>query len=194
MNQPWIYMYSPSQSPLPPLHPIPLGLPSAPGASCRWQSEGLLGQYFFVALPVQTLRGLPCLESFSVVWPIRDIEHPLHPHPDGVLLWRSAHQALKWAPWVGSNSVVQCIRRLMGQPLLLGCWCPPMGEREAVVIAPPPTCDSAVTPCFHGCLAFFHRDFPPHHNHLPHIPLIHLFAVNRSPHPGIAPQSLNSSS
>ena len=32
-----------------------------------------------------------------------------------------------------------------------------------------------------------------HHNLLPHIPLIHLSAVNNSPHPGIAPQSWNSS-
>ena len=34
MNQPWIYMYSPSRSPSHlPLHPSPLGLPSAPGPS-----------------------------------------------------------------------------------------------------------------------------------------------------------------
>ena len=33
-----------------------------------------------------------------------------------------------------------------------------------------------------------------HHNLLPHIPLIRLSAVNSSPLPGIAPQSLNSSS
>ena len=34
MNQPWIYMYSPSRSPPHlPLHPVPLGLPSAPGPS-----------------------------------------------------------------------------------------------------------------------------------------------------------------
>ena len=34
MNQPWIYMYSPSRSPSHlPLHPIPLGLPSAPAQS-----------------------------------------------------------------------------------------------------------------------------------------------------------------
>ena len=33
-----------------------------------------------------------------------------------------------------------------------------------------------------------------HHNLFPHIPLIHLSAVNSSLHPGIAPQSLNSSS
>ena len=33
-----------------------------------------------------------------------------------------------------------------------------------------------------------------HHNLLPYISLIHLSTVNSSPHPGIAPQSLNSSS
>ena len=38
----------------------------------------------------------------------------------GVLLCCSAHQALKGAPWVGSYSVVQCIRHLMGQPLYSG--------------------------------------------------------------------------
>ena len=32
------------------------------------------------------------------------------------------------------------------------------GEREAMVMAPR---DSAVSPCFHGCLAFLHRHFPP---------------------------------
>ena len=30
-----------------------------------------------------------------------------------------------------------------------------------MVMAPPPTHDSAVSPCFHGYLAFFHRHFPP---------------------------------
>ena len=30
-------------------------------ASCSWQSEGLFGQSFSVASPVQALRGLPCL-------------------------------------------------------------------------------------------------------------------------------------
>ena len=30
-----------------------------------------------------------------------------------------------------------------------------------MVMAPPPMCDSAVLPCFHGCLAFLHRHFPP---------------------------------
>ena len=35
------------------------------------------------------------------------------------------------------------------------------GKREAMVMAPPTTDDSAVLPCFHGCLAFLHRHFPP---------------------------------
>ncbi|KAM9682794.1 protein SLX4IP [Dama dama] len=33
--------------------------------------------------------------------------------------------------------------------------------REAMVMAPPPTRDSAVSPCFRGCRAFLHRHFPP---------------------------------
>ena len=33
--------------------------------------------------------------------------------------------------------------------------------REAMVMAPPPTRDSAVWPCFHGCQAFLHLQFPP---------------------------------
>ena len=59
-----------------------------------------------------------------------------------------------------------------------------------MVMAPPTTHDSAVSPCFHGCLAFPPEHFPPQS----HIPLIHLSTVNSSPHPGITPQPLNSSS
>ena len=33
------------------------------------------------------------------------------------------------------------------------------GAREAMVMAPPTMGDSAVSPCFHGCLAFLHRHF-----------------------------------
>ena len=33
-----------------------------------------------------------------------------------------------------------------------------------------------------------------HHNPLPHVPSVRLSTVNSSPHPGIAPQLLNSSS
>ena len=61
-----------------------------------------------------------------------------------------------------------------------------------MVMAPPSTCDSAVSPCFHGCLASSTGIF--HHDLLPHIPSIHFSTVNSSPHPGIAPQSPNSSS
>ena len=83
-------------------------------ASCSWQSEGFFGQSFSIAPPIQALRGLPCLGSFSVVWHIRHTEGaPL----DRLLLCRWAHQSLKGAQWVGSYSVVQCIRRLMDQPL-----------------------------------------------------------------------------
>ena len=84
-------------------------------ASCSWQSEGLFGQSFSIALPVQAQRGAPLA---------------------GVLFCGSGHQAPKRAPWVGSGSVVQCVRRLMGHsvvhlPMLA---CP---GREAMVMAPP---------------------------------------------------------
>ena len=45
-------------------------------ASCSWRSEGLFGQSLSVAPPVQALRGLPCLGSFSVVLGVRHIEGP----------------------------------------------------------------------------------------------------------------------
>ena len=45
-------------------------------ASCSWQSKGLFGQSFSIALPIQALRGLPCLGSFSVVQCIKHIEDP----------------------------------------------------------------------------------------------------------------------
>ena len=66
------------------------------------------------------------------------------------------------------------------------------GKREAMVMAVPPTLDSALLPCFHG--AWLSSTGISHHNLLPHIPSICLSSVNSSPHPGIAPQSLNSSS
>ena len=82
-------------------------------ASCSWRSEGLFGQSFSIALPVRAVRGLPCLESFSVVQSIRNIEAcPLA----GLLLCRSAHQAHGGAPWVGSYSVDQRVRHLKGHP------------------------------------------------------------------------------
>ena len=115
-------------------------------------SEGLFGQSFSTALPIQALRRLPCLGSFSVVWCVMDIEGP---------------------PWLGSYSVDGCIGHLKEHPRWGSAgvsWASPSivqlpmltcGEREAMVMAPPPTRDSAVSPCFHGCLAFLHKHFPP---------------------------------
>ena len=101
-------------------------------ASCSWRSEGLFGQSFSKIPPVQALRGLPCLGSFSVVWHIRHIEGP---HG-----WGPAHQALKGALWVGFCSVAQCIRHLMGQPLYCSAADASCGEmdqgdgREEIVV------------------------------------------------------------
>ena len=100
----------------------------------------------------------PCLGSFSVFPSGRHIEgDPLA----GVLLCRLAHQALKGAHWVGSYSVVQLFRHLMASLSIVQLPVLVCGEREATVMAPPPTRDSAVLPCFHGCLAFLHWHFPP---------------------------------
>ena len=64
-------------------------------ASCSWQSEGLFGQSFSIALPAQALRGLPFLGSFSVVWCVRHVQG---------------------APWPGFYSVDWYIRHLKGHP------------------------------------------------------------------------------
>ena len=109
-------------------------------ASCSWQSEGLFGQSFSVALPIQSHRGAPLAV---------------------VLLYRLAHQALKGAPWVGSCSVVQCIRRLMGPPLYCSAAVAGMWGERGYGDGSTPYADSALSPCFHGCLAFLHRHFPP---------------------------------
>ena len=64
----------------------------------------------------------------------------------GVLLCRLAPQALKGAPWVGSCSVVQCVGRLIGQPLCCSAADADVSG-EDTVMAPTATCDSAVSPC-----------------------------------------------
>ena len=101
----------------------------------------------------------------------------------GVLFCRSAHQALKGAPWVGSYSVIWHISLLKEHPgwgstlefSVSDIWQPilsivqlPMlvwGGREAMVMVPPPMHDSAISLCFHGCSAFLHRQFPPQSPH-----------------------------
>ena len=105
------------------------------------------------------------------------------------MLCRLAPQALTGAAWVGSCSVVQCVGRLIDQPLCCAAadadvW------GEDMVMAPTATCNS-VSPCFHGCLAFLHGI--SHHSLLPHIPSIRLSAFYSSPCSGSTPQSLNSS-
>ena len=79
----------------------------------------------------------------------------------GVLLSCSICQALKEASWLGSFSLIQCLRCLKGQPLwslslLFSCLCWCVG-REATVMAPLFARDSAVSPR----LVFPHRHFPP---------------------------------
>ena len=122
----------------------------------------------------------------------------LHPfrHLEDSLAWGPSllfgHQALKGAAWVGSYSVVQCIRHLMYQPLYCsaanaGVW----GERlwwwlHLV----------CVTQQFHlaSVADWLSSTSISHHHLFPHTPSIHLSEVISSPHCGIAPQSLNSSS
>ena len=75
----------------------------------------------------------------------------------GVLLCSLAHQSLKEHPgWVLLYGSVH--HASDGPASLFSCW---QVGREALVVAPPPMHDSAVSPCFHGCLAFLHRYFPP---------------------------------
>ena len=64
------------------------------------------------------------------------------------------------------------------------------GERQAMVMAPPPTHDSAVL--FASMAAWLSSTGISHHSLLPHIPSICLSTVNSSPHRGVVPQSLNS--
>ena len=109
-------------------------------------------------MPIQALRRLLCLASVSAVHRASHMEGP---------------------PWPGSHSVDRHIRHLKEHPgwvllcssvcqafdepasLMFSCQCWLCGEREAMVMAPPPTRDSAVSPCFHGFLACLHQHFPP---------------------------------
>ena len=105
----------------------------------------------------------------------------------GVLLCCSCIRHIEGPSWLGSYSVDQHVRHLKGHPgwgptLELSvsgvCWASPSvvqlpmqacRGREGVVMAPPPMHDLAVLPCFHGCLVFLHRHFPP--QSLPSCPL-----------------------
>ena len=66
------------------------------------------------------------------------------------------------------------------------------GEKEAMVVAYPLRMTQQY--CLASMAAQLSSTGISHHSFLPHIPSIHLSAVNSSPHPGVDPQSLNSSS
>ena len=157
-------------------------------ASCSWWSEDLFGQSFSIAPPIHSLRGLPCLGSFSVQH-IRHIERP--PLSTGAPC-RSVHQSLKGAPWVGSCSLGHCTRCLMGQTLLFSCQCWRMGRERLWWCLHPLRATRQYR--LASMTAQLSSTGISHHSLPPHIPEIHLSAVYSSPCPGIAPQSLNSSS
>ena len=132
--------------------------------SCSWRSEGLFGQSFSVAPPIQAPMGLPCLGSLSAVRRVRHIDGP----PGWVLLCRSVHQALTGAPWVGSYSVVQCLRYLMAEYRPRMCPAQQLFTGHCMLFIiqllmpgcrESETMDSAALSCSHGCLAFLHRHF-----------------------------------
>ena len=85
----------------------------------------------------------------------------------GFLLCRSVCQSLRAATWVGSCSVVQCIRHLMGQPLYCSAANAGLWRERGYGDGSTTMCDSAVSPCFHGCQAFLHRHFPSQSPPLP---------------------------
>ena len=110
----------------------------------------------------------------------------------GVQLRCSTFQALKGATWVGSYSVVQCIRHLMGQPLYClatnaGLW-GQRGHGDGSTLC--------VTQQYRlaSMAAWLSSTDISYQNLLLHISLVSLSTVNSSLCPGIAPQSLNSSS
>ena len=134
-------------------------------ASCSWQSEGLFGQSSSVAPPVQALRSLPCLGSFSVVWCVRHVEG--HPWPGSFSVYRASGT---WKGSLGGVLLCSLVLQVFDGPgfILFSCrrWLT-CGESEAMVMAPPPRRDSALWPCFHGCPAFLRRRFPPQSPPLP---------------------------
>ena len=62
---------------------------------------------------------------------------------------------------MGSCSVVQCVMVWWASFSIVQLSMVPCGERDAMMMGPHHMHDSAVSPCFHGCLAFLHRHFPP---------------------------------
>ena len=135
----------------------------------------------------------------SLAWgPSLCLVHQAHKAPPpptdsgGVLLCSSAHQSLKGAPWVALLCSATCLGFDGPASLLFSCQCWPVGwERLWGWLQP-----LRVTQHYRlaSMAAWRSSTGISHHSLLPHIPWICLSAANRSPHPGIAPRSLNSSS
>ena len=111
----------------------------------------------------------------------------------GILLCFITHQEHRGVPWLGvllCRSVHQALDEpslSIVQQLMLVC-----GEREAMVMAPALTHDSAVSPA--SMAAWLSSTGNALHSLLPQVPLVPLSAANSSPCPKIASQSLCSSS
>ena len=82
-------------------------------SSLLWQAVRSPLRPFSVAPPIQAQRALSCLGPFSSSACQEHGGVPLA----GLLLCTSGHPALTGAPWLGSCSVVQSVRCLMGQAL-----------------------------------------------------------------------------
>ena len=151
-----------------------------------------LWKSFSIAVPVQALRGLPCLGSSSVVWCVRHIERPpwlgsysvdwlqaLKGAPWEGFYSSSEHQSLKGAEWVGSCSVVQWVGCIwwaslsVVQLLMLACW-----EREGWWLPPPRMTQQYRLASMAAWLSLTGISY---HSLLPHLPLIGLSAVHNSP-------------
>ena len=142
-----------------------------------------------LALPVQALRGLPCLGSFSVVGCKRHTEGaPLA----GVLCCRSACQALKrGAP--GGLLLCSSVPQAFGGPasLLFSCQCWRVGgEKLWWWLYPLRVTQQERLASMAAWLSStgISQQSPPSH------PLKLPLPVNSGPRPGVAAQSLNSSS
>ena len=111
-----------------------------------------------------------------------------------VFLCCSVHSGTWRAPWWRSYSFVQWVRCLKGQPLCCSAASAGKWGKRGCSDGSTSMHDSAVLSCLHGCLVFLHKHF--YHSILPHniLPSGHLASVSSRSCPGIAIQSLCSSS
>ena len=150
-------------------------------APLRVDREGGTAAWVTGTMAVPSVQGLPQLQE---LWPYQSlfssfrqlvIRRPLWlvfhcsskhsgtyraPLP-GVLVCFSAHQAHRGSSPGWGPTLVLHIRCMMDQSLYCSAADTGVqGERETMVMAPPSMHDSAVLPCFHGCLAFPPQVFP----------------------------------